>query len=99
VRTAAMLHTMLAIEGVVVEGVDWATDPGRDAAILLVSVRPRGRASSRCPCCGFAARAMTTPAEPRRWRRLDMGTPAPGWPDERMLTCGGVCPPLPGRTH
>ena len=73
VRAATILHTLLAIEDVVVDGVEWAADPGRDAAMLLVSVRPRESASNRCPHCGVRCPGYDTPAQPRRWRHLDMG--------------------------
>lgn len=72
-RAATILHTLLAIEDVVVDGVEWVQDPGRDAALLLVSVRPSARARNRCPRCGRRCPGYDTPAEPRRWRHLDMG--------------------------
>jgi transposase len=73
VRAATILHTLLAIEDVAVDGVEWAEDPGRDAQMLLVSVRPVERARNRCPHCGARCPGYDTPAGPRRWRHLDMG--------------------------
>jgi transposase len=73
VRAVTILHTLLAVEDVVVEGVEWADDSGRDAKMLLVSVRPSERARNRCPRCGTRCPGYDTPAQPRRWRHLDMG--------------------------
>lgn len=64
----SLLKKLLGLPLAVVESARFEGDA------LVVSTRPRKGRLCRCPECGRRCAAYDTPAAPRRWRSLDLGS-------------------------
>ena len=69
-RDASLWGALLGVEKTVIEGVEY--DAVR--VQVIVSVRPRSRARSRCGICRRRCRGYDQGEGRRRWRGLDLGT-------------------------
>jgi transposase len=70
VRDASLWRALIGAEKSVVEGVEF----DEAAGTVVVSVRPRSRAQSRCGVCRRPRPRYDAGEGPRRWRSLDLGT-------------------------